>query len=190
MQGVIDSAPIREWLVKNINPALPVLTPVVWTVTNLTSQRPEFFYRVPSALTSSEHAVVVEAIQSTVGADTAVREATPDLLIDSLHASTAIPAAFDPVVLPAPGGGTAQYVDGGVTANTPIGVARAFSSPTCERRPSKRSESARSDRFRARCLTGYRSAPTPIKRRFGHSSIRCTRPTSSSSGLPRFCRWR
>ena len=128
VEGVLDSAPIRAWLAKNIDPALPVLTPVVWTVTNLTSQRPEFFYRVPSQLTSLQRAVVVEAIQSTVGPQTAVREATPELLIDALHASTAIPAAFDPVVLPAPGGGTAQYVDGGVTANTPIGVARAFAS--------------------------------------------------------------
>ena len=128
VEGVIDAAPIREWLVKNINPDLPLLMPVVWTVTNITSQRPEFFYRVPSQLTSLERAVVVEAIQSTVGPETAVREATPDLLIDALQASAAIPAAFDPVVLPAPGGGTAQYVDGGVTANTPIGVARAFAS--------------------------------------------------------------
>jgi predicted acylesterase/phospholipase RssA len=103
-----------------------VLTPVLWTVTNLSDQRPEFFYRIPTELSSQERETAIAAIRDTVGPDTAVREATPDLLVDSLQASASIPLAFDPVVLPSPTGGTAQYVDGGVTANTPIGVARAF----------------------------------------------------------------
>jgi len=126
--GVLDSSRVRKWLMENMDPTAPVLMPVVWTVTNLSDQRPEFFYRVPRQLTQLEHDVVVEAIKDTVGPDTAVREATPDILVDSLQASASIPLAFDPVVLPSPTGGTAQYVDGGVTANTPIGVARAFAS--------------------------------------------------------------
>lgn len=125
-KGVLDGGRVRDWLARNISTTLPVLIPVIWTVTNLTDQQPEFFYRVPTALTEQEHDVAVAAIRDTVGPNTAVREATPDLLIDSLHASASIPLAFDPVELPAPGGGVAQYVDGGVTANTPIGVARAF----------------------------------------------------------------
>jgi predicted acylesterase/phospholipase RssA len=127
VKGVLDSSSVRSWLAAHIDPAAPVLTPVVWTVTNLSEQRPEFFYRVPNQLDAAERDLAVEAIRDTVGPDTAVREATPDLLIDSLQASASIPLAFDPVELPSPTGtGTAQYVDGGVTANTPIGVARAF----------------------------------------------------------------
>jgi predicted acylesterase/phospholipase RssA len=128
VKGVLDSGSVRDWLSANIDPATPVLTPVVWTVTNLSEQRPEFFYRIPAELGAEEHDAAVNAIRDTVGPETAVREATPDLLVDSLQASASIPLAFDPVDLPAPAGGTAQYVDGGVTANTPIGVARAFAS--------------------------------------------------------------
>jgi predicted acylesterase/phospholipase RssA len=124
--GVLDSSRVRKWLTDNIDAAAPVLTPIVWTVTNLSDQRPEFFYRLPAAISPEEKETAVSAIRDTVGPDTAVREATPDLLVDSLQASASIPLAFDPVVLPSPSGGTAQYVDGGVTANTPIGVARAF----------------------------------------------------------------
>jgi predicted acylesterase/phospholipase RssA len=124
--GVLDSGRVRSWLAENMDPTAPVLMPVVWTVTNLSDQRPEFFYRIPQQLTQIERDTAVAAIRDTVGPDTAVREATPDLLIDSLLASASIPLAFDPVELPSPTGGTAQYVDGGVTANTPIGVARTF----------------------------------------------------------------
>jgi predicted acylesterase/phospholipase RssA len=126
--GVLDSSRVRKWLTDNMDPSAPILMPVVWTVTNLSDQRPEFFYRIPTELTAVERDTAIAAIKDTVGPDTAVREATPDLLIDSLQASASIPLAFDPVELPSPTGGTAQYVDGGVTANTPIGVARAFAS--------------------------------------------------------------
>jgi predicted acylesterase/phospholipase RssA len=124
--GVLDSSRVRNWLNENMDPTAPVLIPVLWTVTNLSDQRPEFFYRIPTELSGQERETAIAAIRDTVGPDTAVREATPDLLVDSLQASASIPLAFDPVVLPSPTGGTAQYVDGGVTANTPIGVARAF----------------------------------------------------------------
>jgi predicted acylesterase/phospholipase RssA len=126
VKGVLDSGRVRNWLTQNMDPTAPVLMPVVWTVTNLSDQRPEFFYRIPTELTPLERDTAIGAIKDTVGPDTAVREATPDILVDSLQASASIPLAFDPVELPSPTGGTAQYVDGGVTANTPIGVARAF----------------------------------------------------------------
>ena len=80
---------------------------------------------MPSALSAELRERAVTAIRVTVGPTAVLREATPDLLIDALRASTAIPVAFDPVELPAPkGGGTDLYVDGGVTANTPVGAAR------------------------------------------------------------------
>jgi predicted acylesterase/phospholipase RssA len=124
--GVIDGQHVHQWLELFIDPSRPVLTPFIWTVTNLTNQSPEFFYLVPTALTADLRERAVRAIRVTVGPDAVLREATPELLIDALQASTAIPVAFDPIELPAPsGGGTDLYVDGGVTANTPVAAARA-----------------------------------------------------------------
>ncbi len=124
--GVIDGEHLREWLARYVDPSLPVVMPFVWTVTNLTDQSPEFFYLVNSVVTPRERAAAVGAMRVTVGPHAVLREATPDLLIDALRASAAIPVAFDPVPLPAPSGdGINEYVDGGVTANTPVGVARA-----------------------------------------------------------------
>ncbi|HUA10161.1 MAG TPA: patatin-like phospholipase family protein [Candidatus Acidoferrales bacterium] len=124
--GVIDGEHLRDWLASRIDPTYSVVTPLIWTVTNLTTQTPEFFYLVDRSLSPEEREEAVTALRGTVGPDAVLREATPDILIDALRASTAIPIAFDPVELPAPsGGGTNLYVDGGVTANTPIAAARA-----------------------------------------------------------------
>jgi predicted acylesterase/phospholipase RssA len=124
--GVIDGDRLREWLERQIDAAHPVVMPFVWTVTNLSRQAPEFFYLVPTALTGAQRAQAVRAIRLTVGPRAVLREATPDVLVDALRASAAIPIAFDPVVLPSADGSTAYaYVDGGVTANTPVSVARA-----------------------------------------------------------------
>jgi len=124
--GVIDGEHLRQWLARFVDPTRPVVTPFIFTVTNLTTQSPEFFYMVTTALSASERQNAVTAIRITVGPNAILREATPDLLIDALQASAAIPVAFDPVTLPAAsGGGTNAYVDGGVTANTPVGPARA-----------------------------------------------------------------
>lgn len=124
--GVIDGDHLRAWLGRYIDPARPVVMPFIWTVTNLTYQSPEFFYLVPSALNAGQRQGAITAIRRTVGPTAVLREATPDLLIDALQASAAIPVAFDPVKLPAnAGGGTNLYVDGGVTANTPVSPARA-----------------------------------------------------------------
>jgi len=124
--GVIDGEHLHQWLARYIDPTRPVVMPFIFTVTNLTTQSPSFFYLVDTALTASERQNAVTAIRITVGPNAVLREATPDLLIDALQASAAIPVAFDPVQLPsATGVGTDFYVDGGVTANTPVGPARA-----------------------------------------------------------------
>jgi predicted acylesterase/phospholipase RssA len=124
--GVIDGDHVRQWLARFIDPTRPVVMPFIFTVTNLTTQSPEFFYLVATALSARERQNAVTAIRITVGPNAILREATPDLLIDALQASAAIPVAFDPIELPAAsGGGTNAYVDGGVTANTPVSPARA-----------------------------------------------------------------
>jgi predicted acylesterase/phospholipase RssA len=125
-RGVIDGDHLRAWLAARINPGRRVLMPLVWTVTNLSTQSPEFFYLIDTQLSAEQRERATTAIRIVVGANAVLREATPDLLIDALRASAAIPVAFDPIELPtANGSGRDLYVDGGVTANTPIGVARA-----------------------------------------------------------------
>ncbi len=125
--GVIDGEHLRRWMARYVDPERPVVTPLIWPVTNLSTQSPEFFYAIDRRLTGSERARGEEAIRIVVGPNAVLREATPDLLIDALRASAAIPVAFDPVELPSPHDPARydQYVDGGVTANTPINAARA-----------------------------------------------------------------
>jgi predicted acylesterase/phospholipase RssA len=55
-----------------------------------------------------------------------VREATPELLHRAIFASAAIPIAFDPVMMPDPGGTLTPYCDGGVASNSPVGIAHAL----------------------------------------------------------------
>lgn len=125
-RGVIDGTHLRNWLLEHINPATRVLMPLVWTVTNLSTQSPEFFYVIDRQLSREVSDRAAQVIRQVVGPNAVLREATPDLLIDALRASAAIPVAFDPVELPTADGSSVDlYVDGGVTANTPIAVARA-----------------------------------------------------------------
>jgi predicted acylesterase/phospholipase RssA len=124
--GVLDGEHLRAWMVQHFDLSKPILTHFAWSVTNLTTQSPEFFYMLHTDLTDQQRENARMAIKVTVGPHAVLRECPRELVIDALRASAAIPVAFDPVVLPAPtGSGTNQYVDGGVTANTPIGVARA-----------------------------------------------------------------
>ena len=123
--GVADGAHLHDWLAARIDPDRPVLVPFVWTVTNLSTQAPEFFYLLSSELTPEQRANEAAALRAIVAPNVVVREATPDILVDALRASAAIPIAFDPVALPSYDGTSVQYyVDGGVTANTPVAIAR------------------------------------------------------------------
>ena len=124
--GVIDGAHLREFLSQHMDPGQPVLTPCTWTVTNLSRHAPEYFYITPQNMSAELIDRARAVARSAIGPRAVLRPATPDLLIDSLQASAALPVAFDPVELPAfDGSGVQQYCDGGVTENTPIGIARA-----------------------------------------------------------------
>ncbi len=127
VMGVIDGAHLRQFLAAHIDPQRPVVIPFAWTVTNLTRSAPEYFYLAPELKANPEIARRARtAVRATVAPSAVLREATPNLLIDSLQASAALPIAFDPILLPAAdGSGPQQYCDGGVTENTPIGIARA-----------------------------------------------------------------
>ncbi len=124
--GILQSEPVYEWIVRNVDPSAPLLIPLIWAVTNLTHQRPEYFFLDPHPR-SLEHLVRIEsALQITLGPQTIVREATPDVLHRALFASACIPIAFDPVMMPGPSGTLDAYCDGGVASNSPVGIAHSI----------------------------------------------------------------
>lgn len=125
VKGIFQSEPAFEWIARHINPATPLLVPLVWAVTNLAQQRPEYFFVRPRGAGEELPHRVVRALQFSLGAQTIVREATPDLLQRAIFASAAIPIAFDPVMMPSPDGTLAAYCDGGVASNSPVGIAHA-----------------------------------------------------------------
>lgn len=124
VRGVFQSEPVAAWLKANVDPRQPVLVPFVWTATNLTEQRTEYFYRAPREITETRKAALLALFRATIGPSTVFREVSDDELPLALFASAAIPVAFDPVELRGRDGKPNQYVDGGVASNTPIGVAR------------------------------------------------------------------
>lgn len=125
-RAILQSEPVLDWISHNIDAATPLLMPLVWAVTNLTLQRPEYFFVRPNRDEDIPDEVT-NALRHTLGPHTVVREATPDLLHRAIFASAAIPLAFDPVLIPNPDGTVNEYCDGGVASNSPIGIAHAFS---------------------------------------------------------------
>lgn len=133
-RALLESKPVTDWIAHNIDPAMPLLMPLVFATTNLTLQRPEYFYvRPETAYAQTQNRVadipqrVVHALQLTLGPHTVVREATPDLLHRAIFASAALPLVFDPVLIPNPDGTVNEYCDGGVASNSPVGIAHAVS---------------------------------------------------------------
>jgi predicted acylesterase/phospholipase RssA len=121
--GIALSEPILSWMSEHIDPATPVLVPLVWAVTNLTTQSSEYFYRLPPGGTQPP-AELLRALHFTLGADAIVREASDDILHRALFASAAIPIVFDPVPLPMVDGSTGLYVDGSIASNATVTIAR------------------------------------------------------------------
>ncbi|HYL27744.1 MAG TPA: patatin-like phospholipase family protein [Candidatus Nitrosotalea sp.] len=124
--GILRSQPVLDWIARNVDPATPLVMPLVWAVTNLTRQRPEYFFIDPRERTIEERGHLRRALTISVGPQTVIREATPEILHRALFASAAIPLAFDPVMMPGPDGKMNAYCDGGVAANSPISIAHAL----------------------------------------------------------------
>ncbi len=125
-KGVLQSEPVYDWIVRNLDPSVPLVTPLVWAVTNLSLQRPEYFYVRPKSVGDELPREVVRDLQASLGPHTIVREATPDLLHRAIFASAAIPIAFDPVLMPGLDGTINEYCDGGVASNSSVGIAHAI----------------------------------------------------------------
>jgi predicted acylesterase/phospholipase RssA len=125
--GVLQSKPVYDWIVRNVDPTTPLVMLMVWAVTNLTLQRPEYFFLRPHGAGTELPEKVVHALRLSLGSQTIVREATPDLLHRAIFASAALPIVFDPVRIPGPDGTINEYCDGGVASNSPVGIAHAVS---------------------------------------------------------------
>jgi predicted acylesterase/phospholipase RssA len=125
--ALLESAPVYDWISRNIDPATPLLMPLVFAVTNLTLQRPEYFYVRPQNRRVDVPLQVVRSLQISLGPHTVVREATPDLLHRAIFASAALPLVLDPVEIPNPDGTVNEYCDGGVASNSPVGIAHGVS---------------------------------------------------------------
>ena len=126
-QGVAQDDPVYEWLKREVDPATPLLMPIVWAATDLNAQRPEYFYRRPGDTTGTLPEFILRSLRITVGPKVLIREASDDILLRSLQASAAIPLVFDPVTIVGTDGKPRQYVDGGVAANSPVSIARTVS---------------------------------------------------------------
>ncbi len=125
--AILDSAPVLEWIAAHVDPAQPLLMPLVWVSTNLSMQRAEYFYARPSNAQQRDATAIIEALHVAVGPNTIVREASVDLFHRELFASACVPLAWDPIKIPQPDGSLNQYCDGGVASNSPVTVAHSLS---------------------------------------------------------------
>ncbi|HTZ55419.1 MAG TPA: patatin-like phospholipase family protein [Candidatus Acidoferrum sp.] len=122
-----DSKPILDWASRHLDPERPLVMPFVWVTTNLTMQRPEYFYMRPPNAPSELRDEIVRSLQVVLGPQTVVREASADLFHKQIFASFAVPLLWDPVQMPGPDGALNQYCDGGIAANSPVSIAHAVS---------------------------------------------------------------
>lgn len=124
LRGVLSTDAVRSLLDANMQPSDQVHIPLYISATNLTRSRAEIFVRrattAPGLIRQQIDDQLLAGYTRTV-----VRPATDEILRKALFASAAVPLAFDPVGIPPEGGGAEEaFVDGGVTQNVPIAIAR------------------------------------------------------------------
>jgi predicted acylesterase/phospholipase RssA len=124
LQGLFEGGHVSRFIARVVDGARAPVVPFGFTVTNLSRQRAEVFYRLPSPISPSLRDFVNSAIATVTGNETASRPADSGILARALTASTAIPVLFDPIEMRFDGE-TSQYVDGGIADNTPVDIALA-----------------------------------------------------------------
>ena len=122
--GLARSEPILGWMAKHMDPQTPLLLPMAWVATNLTTQSAEYFYRLPPAFLGKIPPRMERALRVTLGENVVIREAPDAIFHKSLLASAAIPIVFDPVVLPMTDGTRAVYADGSIASDALVQIAR------------------------------------------------------------------
>lgn len=127
-KGVLDPAGVNSVLNEIVSPSDQVYIPLYVATTNLTRMRGEIFVRSGTTPEGRKKQAVNDAILKGYNLSV-LRPATDALVRNMLFASAAIPVAFEPVLLPSldhPGVND-SFVDGGVTENVPVDVARRCS---------------------------------------------------------------
>jgi predicted acylesterase/phospholipase RssA len=124
--GLLDGAPIHDWLARNIDPSVPLVMAYLFTLTNLDERRAEVFYRVEVHPTPEARAAAAARLRAGFSTPVATREIEDIHLAPALAASSAIPILLDPITI-AFADGPKTYIDGGVADSAPLDVARTLS---------------------------------------------------------------
>jgi len=123
VRGLLESAPVEQFLETLVQPDDPVHVPFYFASTNLSRLRGEIFVRRATTTTGLEKQRINDDLLTDFKR-VLIRDAGDDMIRKALFASAAIPLAFDPVEIDSPEGTVDQYVDGGVTYNVPVNIAR------------------------------------------------------------------
>ena len=126
--GVLDRSRLERFFARIIDPSAPVHIPLYVSTTNLSQQRGATFVRratTPAGgATQRQNDALIDAFTQHT-----VRTATDDIVARVLLASAALPTLIDPVGIRNTAGTAVDlYVDGGVTDNVPVEVARRCAS--------------------------------------------------------------
>ncbi len=126
LEGILDNAGFHNVLKEYVDPSQPVHLPLYVATTDLTKQEGRVFERRATTPAGLQKQEINDQLLSGFRRDvTELRIAEDDILREVLYSTAAIPIAFDPGRIHNETGTHAdQYVDGGVTQNIPIGVAR------------------------------------------------------------------
>jgi predicted acylesterase/phospholipase RssA len=124
-KGVLDPSGVNQVLTDIVQPSDSVHIPLYVATTNLTRMRGEIFVRRATTPAGMAKQAVNDRITGGYRLSV-VRTATDDIVRNMLFASAAIPIAFEPVLLPSidDRGVNDAFVDGGVTENVPVDLAR------------------------------------------------------------------
>lgn len=68
VQGILDGDAVQRWIDAEVDLSAPLLVPLVFTVTNLDRQRPEFFYRLPFTPSDAAREAAIARLRVAVGA--------------------------------------------------------------------------------------------------------------------------
>jgi predicted acylesterase/phospholipase RssA len=122
--GVLDRGRIEAFLRAIVDPAAPTHIPLYIATTNLSRQAGQTFARRATTPAGAELQTQNDAlIQAFL--QRPLRAVGDDILVPVLLAGAALPMLIDPVEIPRADGSPGDlYVDGGVTDNVPIELAR------------------------------------------------------------------
>jgi predicted acylesterase/phospholipase RssA len=133
VKGIVDPYNVWQLLDEFVDPSAPVHLPLYISTTNLTRQRAEMFVRRATTPGGLARQALNERLLAAAAREpfaTPIAVASDGILRRVLFGSSALPIVFDPVQVPRNDGSgkSDEFVDGGVTENIPIELARRCAS--------------------------------------------------------------